>query len=706
MQRLVNVAPVTATHLQVSSGPATAGAPLAVTVTALDDLGQVATHYNGTVALSNSDAQGSQSAAYTYQSSDGGVHLFAGGVTLRIAGAATVRASDLAGLNGSLSVQVGAAAAAQLQLTGLASSATAGATLTPTITALDAYGNTATTYTGTVHLSSSDATAVLPANLTFTAPQATQATTLVLKKAGTSSVTAADTGSGVALASANVSIQAAAAASIAFTIMPNSPVPASQNTCVGYALSDAYGNRAAGYLGAVTLSSSDANALLPAPRALTASDAGSATDCTVQLRSFGGQTLTAKGNSNPVLTTTSDKRYVTHACTNYGTAGSVSNSRNGVSYNPSLVLDGNDYPVIAWEDYSPGTGQIFARRWDGSTWAEMSGSGSASGISNNPNTNQWVSLVMGPTGAPLAVWQASGMAVFGVGNSNSAWAPLGAQGNISPGITGTNGFAQLTPLLALASDGQPLVAYVGQPSGKSDVYVLKFDGSHWAPLGGGNNVSQMPGYATAPAFVTNNAGTPYVAWQAASASSSNGEIYVATYSGGAWVGLAGSQNGNGISNTPGDSATPALALSPNGLPMVAWADNTAGNYEIYVRMWNGSAWQAPAGSASGGGISNNPTPSQQPDIASDANGFPVVTWQDLPAASNRYRIYLRRFDGTAWQEMFGSATDLGTDLGANNNNQPVAQHLRLTSTGLPVIAWVSDLNYPYHLEQIHACVWR
>ena len=36
-----------------------------------------------------------------------------------------------------------------------------------TVTAVDAYGNVATGYTGTVHFTSSDGQAVLPANYTF-----------------------------------------------------------------------------------------------------------------------------------------------------------------------------------------------------------------------------------------------------------------------------------------------------------------------------------------------------------------------------------------------------------------------------------------------------------------------------------------------------------------------------------------------------------
>ena len=47
-------------------------------------------------------------------------------------------------------------------------SATAGSAFTFTVTAEDPYNNTATGYAGTVHFTSSDAAAVLPANATLT----------------------------------------------------------------------------------------------------------------------------------------------------------------------------------------------------------------------------------------------------------------------------------------------------------------------------------------------------------------------------------------------------------------------------------------------------------------------------------------------------------------------------------------------------------
>ncbi|HKV06064.1 MAG TPA: IPT/TIG domain-containing protein, partial [Candidatus Acidoferrales bacterium] len=91
-------------------------------------------------------------------------------------------------------ITVNPAAASTLTVTGFPNPATAGAAANFTATAKDALNNTATGYRGTVHLTSSDPAAVLPADYTFTAGDAgVHVFSATLKTAGTQSLTATDT---------------------------------------------------------------------------------------------------------------------------------------------------------------------------------------------------------------------------------------------------------------------------------------------------------------------------------------------------------------------------------------------------------------------------------------------------------------------------------------------------------------------------------
>jgi hypothetical protein len=188
----------TATHFQVSvPAGANAGIPLSVTATALSNFGGPVSTYTGRVHFSSSDGQASLPTDYTFTSADIGVHTFSNGVLLKTAGGQTVTVSDtmISALTGAAVVPVSAAAATQLAIAA-PSGNTAGVPFTVTVTAMDAYGNIAIGYAGTVHFTSSDTVAGLPADYTFIGGDAgvhTFANEVTLQTAGSQTVTATDT---------------------------------------------------------------------------------------------------------------------------------------------------------------------------------------------------------------------------------------------------------------------------------------------------------------------------------------------------------------------------------------------------------------------------------------------------------------------------------------------------------------------------------
>src|SRR5205807_2243944 len=179
--------------------------------------GTVATGYTGTVHFSSTDALAVLPADYTFSSTDAGAHQFS--VTLKTAGGQTVKAADTSNsaLTGSQTVTVSSAPATTLGLSGL-SSTTAGTVQTATVTALAADGTVSTGYTGTVHFTSSDAFATLPADYTFTGTDAgVHQFPVTLTTAGSQSVTATDTSSGSLSASQTLAISPAPAATLSMS---------------------------------------------------------------------------------------------------------------------------------------------------------------------------------------------------------------------------------------------------------------------------------------------------------------------------------------------------------------------------------------------------------------------------------------------------------------------------------------------------------
>src|SRR5262249_50186363 len=92
--------------------------------------------------------------------------------TLKTVGEQSITATDTgdSSITGTQSaITVVAANAVSFVVSGFADPTTAGDSHPFTVTAKDAYGNTATGYTGTVHFSSSDPSGLLPATYPFPA---------------------------------------------------------------------------------------------------------------------------------------------------------------------------------------------------------------------------------------------------------------------------------------------------------------------------------------------------------------------------------------------------------------------------------------------------------------------------------------------------------------------------------------------------------
>jgi hypothetical protein len=176
------------------SGTLTAGVAHNFTVTAKDADGNTDPGYLGTMHFTSTDHQAILPSDYTFQASDAGVHVFS--VTFKSSGAQVIRARDTIAstMTGTYSIVVAPAAATTLIVSGLTSPRTHGTGGTITVTARDAFGNTATGYRGTVTFTSTDYHAVLPANYTFTAASAgTHTFSIDLITVGTQAVRARDT---------------------------------------------------------------------------------------------------------------------------------------------------------------------------------------------------------------------------------------------------------------------------------------------------------------------------------------------------------------------------------------------------------------------------------------------------------------------------------------------------------------------------------
>jgi hypothetical protein len=206
--------------------------------------------------------------------------------------------------------------ATQLAVSVSAANATAGTAMNVTVRAVDASGALATTYAGTVHFTSSDTQAALPADSALTSGTGTFSVTF--KTAGSQTVSVDDKATAsIAGISAVVAVNPGAAMQL--TLTAASPETRGFSFTLSVNATDAYGNAATGYTGTVHFTSSDAQATLPTNAPLPN---GSGSFPGVTLKTIGSQTITATDTVTASLKgTTSAVNVVSNAATHLSVSG-------------------------------------------------------------------------------------------------------------------------------------------------------------------------------------------------------------------------------------------------------------------------------------------------------------------------------------------------------------------------------------------------
>ena len=170
--------------------------PLTFTVAALDANNLLATSYTGLVNFASTDGSATLPADSTLT---GGMGTFVATFGTQASDTLIISDTDDGSIYGEATIGVGAAAtnsATQLTIR-VPSAAVAGTPILATVTALDSMNRISTGYTGTVQFTSSDGSAILPANTTLTDGVGTfQITLKTAVRGSTSTITATDTVTG------------------------------------------------------------------------------------------------------------------------------------------------------------------------------------------------------------------------------------------------------------------------------------------------------------------------------------------------------------------------------------------------------------------------------------------------------------------------------------------------------------------------------
>jgi len=314
---------------------------------------------------------------------------------------------------------------------------------------------------------------------------------------------------------------------------------------------------------------------------------------------------------------------------------------NNIIYAVITDAAGNVYAAGAFTD---STVHSFVARWTGdSIWVPLD--------TNTLHANGYIySLAADKAGNIYAAGAFTDRPFDYEGNiyvakwNGTHWSELGT-GGISP-VTNAYGSA----IYSLAVDDSGYVYAAGEfKDANNKYYVAKWNGAAWSELGTGSNAINANYYIHN--IVTDHSGNIYAAGAFADSPAyrydaggaiedSSGYEYVAQWNGAKWT-----EMGTGSNALYATSPIRALATDPSGHVYVAY-DDTAANF--YVAQWNGTNWDK-VGTGSNALNANNNINA----LTTDLSGH-------LYAAGNFTDVngkqYVAKWNGINWQEL-GTGND-------------------------------------------------
>jgi hypothetical protein len=336
--------------------------------------------------------------------------------------------------------------------------------------------------------------------------------------------------------------------------------------------------------------------------------------------------------------------------------GRVDRAASKNATTPSIAVDGAGYAYIAWSEEGTATSgtNIYVRRGRNGSWSNIGNQ--LDFVTNNPTTNP--SIAIDSTDSPTVAWQESGN-IYVKQWDGFGWVSLGAELDVN--------VAELAefPVITLDSSDYPIVAWSenNTVNGNYDVYVKRWDGSSWTLVGGVLDTNAIDDSRN-PSIVTDGTSNIFVAFE------SSGDIVVKRWDGTSWGAFAGALDIT-LANT---ASSPSLSQSSSGTLYTAWSESSAGNGNIYVKSWNGTAWVSLASSLDNSATRNATNPSL---AVSDA-GKVYAVWQEFDGTSES--IYSKQWLTGAWLGIGGALDNASTQ-------ESYSPSMDINRNGVIAVAW-------------------
>ncbi|HVP57264.1 MAG TPA: T9SS type A sorting domain-containing protein [bacterium] len=310
------------------------------------------------------------------------------------------------------------------------------------------------------------------------------------------------------------------------------------------------------------------------------------------------------------------------------------------SVTPAIAVDTMDGLHVVWCDNRTGSWGIYYKHYDGVNWSDdqwLAWAGIGLGypaIAVDRNDNVYVVWQYNiPTGSSV---------IYMKRFDGSAWGPDQKVADTS--------YPDHAP--AVAADVTGNIHVVWYEEGwdvPGRLEYRKFDGSAWGPA----QTLVWAWKVSTPSIAAGPDGSVHVCWYDNRYSADDGsyEVFYRRCDGQAW----GPEHR--LTEAPGLSENPSIAVAPDGVVHVVWADWRWGNAEIYHCYCDKGSWTL------NGRLTEAPDRSDLPAVACDAGGNVHVVWMDR--RDGKARIYYKTSRAGTFAGVgggAGSAGQIGSDV--------------------------------------------
>jgi hypothetical protein len=300
---------------------------------------------------------------------------------------------------------------------------------------------------------------------------------------------------------------------------------------------------------------------------------------------------------------------------------------SGISREPTIACGKDGHLVIVWLDTTSGmeNPDVYGvySTDGGKSWSDARDISSTSGKSMDP------CVAIAPDGTVHAVWADTTDSTTGPEIWHSFSIDKGATWSKAKNVSHTLGDARC-PALACGRENEVFVCWTDKVGDKvnSDIFFASSrDGGK--SFSKAANVSNNPGDSSAPSIAVDGSGI-YLAWSDSSTRTGQRDIFVMTSRDGgeSW------EKYIDVAPTPGRSTEPAICAG-GGHVAVVWRDTTdhESNPDIWMALStdHGKSFGAPRD------ISNTPGVSKHPDAAI-VKGRVQVIWQEYERGFNHLKL--------------------------------------------------------------------